>query len=65
VAKSEEAAPAGRPPGLQIPHSPLNGLTTAQSFRRNAVQARAIRCLPRVFPLTVLSRQQHPKQAAW
>jgi hypothetical protein len=22
VAKSEEAAPAGRPPGLQIPHSP-------------------------------------------
>jgi hypothetical protein len=29
--QKREAAPTGRPLGLQVPHSPLNGLTTGQS----------------------------------
>jgi hypothetical protein len=56
-----------RPPpldGLRDSKSPIppkkNGLTTGQSFRRNAVQARAIKYFAVGFAFTVLIRQQPP-----
>jgi hypothetical protein len=54
VAKSEEAAPAGRPPGLQIPHSPRMVSPQSNPFAERLCGQERLgtgQCLPRDFPL--------------
>jgi hypothetical protein len=67
-AKSEEAAPAGRPPGLQIPHSPR--MVSPQSNPFGEMLCRQERFgtgqrLPRAFFLHCVVTATAVRQAPW
>src|SRR5262249_19746680 len=58
-----EAAQAGRPPGLQIPHYPEWSHLRGQSFRGNAVQARATARFS--FHCAATATPSHPGRVVW